>query len=767
MSYLGRSIKRVDGLGKVTGRTPYTPDLVLPGMVHAYPVFSNIPFGRITAIDLAAIKEAPGFIAIILAADIPGENQVGVIVHDQPLLADEVVRYVGDTIGLVVAETAAIAHALAELVQVKYEEYEPVLSMEAGRAGRGRLLHESNVACSHRSVRGDVEAGFSSSDLVVEGTFTTPHQEHFYLEPQSCLAIPEPEGGITIHGSLQCPYYVQRAVGGALGMSLARVRVVAAPLGGAFGGKEDVPSELCARAAVAAMLVGRPVKMVYDRRDDVQMTSKRHPFEMHYKVGVNRDGRLLAADVLLESNAGAYATLSSVVSYRAAIQALGPYRVENVRAISRAYYTNLPPSGAFRGFGAPQVCFGHERIMDHIAAELGIDPVELRLMNLIKPGDITSSGQRLDNCAGAEKTLTKARSTSGWLKRLPAGAGRYREGWGVATCLYGNGLGAAGWRMDGAGARLQLLRDGSLEVAYGLTDMGQGAITVVAQMSAEAVGVELSQVRVLPTDTANVPDSGPSVASRNVVLTGNAIRDAAEDLRKEMTSAAGQLLKCPPEQVEIEAGRVRDLQSGREIPLAELAEQMFVTNRSMGALGWWHAPPLDFDADRGQGEAYFAYSFAAQIARVKVDTVTGLVEVLKVWAAHDLGKAINVAGVEGQVEGAVSQAMGWALTEDLRMTDGRVDTVNFSTYLLPTFTDMAAVETIIIEEPEPLGPWGARGVGEPAIIPVAAAIANAVSDALGVPVDDLPITPEKVLALLDKADNGGLGTGTTAIGSHG
>ncbi len=745
----------------MTGRTPYTPDLGLPSMVHAYPIFSKVPFGRVTAIDLEPLKEAPGFVAVVLAADIPGENQVGVIIKDQPLLAGEVVRYVGDTIGLVVAETAIAAHALAAMVPVQYEEYEPVLSLEAGKAGRGRRLHESNIACSHRTVRGDLEAGFAGSDLVVEGTFTTPYQEHFYLEPQGCLAVPEPEGGITIHGSLQCPYYVQRAVAGALGISLARVRVVAAPIGGAFGGKEDVPSEICARAAVAARLTGRPVKLIYDRRDDVQLTSKRHPFEMYYKVGVDREGRLLAADVLLECNAGAYATLSPVVSYRAVMQSLGPYRVQNVRVVSRAYYTNLPPAGAFRGFGSPQVAFGHERIMEHIAAQLGLDPPELRLRNLLRPGDMTFTGQRLQACTGAEKTLTKALSASGWDKRSPDSTGRYRVGWGVATCLYGNGLGAAGWRLDGAGARLQLLKDGSLEVAYGLTEMGQGAITVVAQMAAEALGVDVSQVTVLPTDTGNVPDSGPSFASRNVVLTGNAIRAAADDLLGEMTAAAGQLLKCPEDQVEIGGGQVRDRRSGKVVTMAELAERMFVTNRRMSALGWWHAPSLDFDAHRGQGEAYFAYSFATHIARVKVDTLTGRVEVRKVWAAHDLGKAINVAGIEGQVEGAVSQAIGWALTEDLRLDHGRVETLNLSTYLLPTVKDMAAVETIIIEEPEPLGPWGARGIGEPAIIPAAAAIANAVSDALGAPVDQLPITPEKVLALLK---NGG--TDRHAVGEQ-
>ncbi|MEE9465157.1 MAG: xanthine dehydrogenase family protein, partial [Candidatus Neomarinimicrobiota bacterium] len=414
LNYLGKSIKRVDAPDKVTGRTRYTTDMEVPGMVHAYPVFSSIPFGRITKVDLGRAERADGFLAAVLAADIPGENQVGVIVEDQPLLAGETVRYIGDTIGLVVAETAAAAQAMAGLVQVKYEEYEPVLSINDSRADGGRRLHDSNLACTHQSLRGDLETGFARAAVVVEATFITPFQEHLYLEPQGCVAIPQPEGGVIIHGSLQCPYYVQRAVATALGLPMDRVRVAVAPIGGAFGGKEDVPSEICARAAVAATLLGRPVKMVYTRRDDVQLTSKRHPFKMHYRIGVSREGRLLAADVQLESNAGAYATLSPVVSYRATMQALGPYRVDNVRVVSRAYYTNLPPTGAFRGFGSPQAAFGHERIMDRIAAELGLDPIELRLRNILQPGDTTFTGQRLDSCAGAEQTLTKARAAADW-----------------------------------------------------------------------------------------------------------------------------------------------------------------------------------------------------------------------------------------------------------------------------------------------------------------------------------------------------------------
>ncbi|NOZ03514.1 MAG: molybdopterin-dependent oxidoreductase, partial [FCB group bacterium] len=497
----------------------------------------------------------------------------------------------------------------------------------------------------------------------------------------------------------------------------------------------------------------RPVKMVYRRRDDVQLTSKRHPFTMHYKVGVRKDGKLVAAEITLEENAGAYATLSTVVSYRATMQAMGPYVVPNVRVRSTAYYTNSPPTGAFRGFGSPQATFGHERMMDIIAERLGIDPVELRLKNVLRAGDTTLTGQRIDHSVGARETILKVREASQWDRRrkeTTAGS-RYLYGLGIAACHYGNCLGAAGWSLDGAAARIQVLRDGSVAVAYGLVEMGQGALTVIAQMTAEALGVRPERVVVLPTDSRNVPDSGPSVASRNVVMTGNAIREAAKKLKPILLSAAGELLECSPERITIKNDVVTDQATGNTLQFPELAEHLFLSNRQMEMLGWWHVPELAFDAEKGQGEAYFTYSYAAHIARVKVDTLTGLITVEKIWAAHDIGKAINPAGLEGQVEGGTTQGVGWAVTEHFRIEGGAVKTSNLSTYLLPTTMDVGEVETIIVEDPEPLGPWGAKGIGEPAIIPTAAAVTNAVSQALGVPLNEIPLTPERVLSIINRA----------------
>ncbi len=754
LDQIGKSLPRVDAPAKVTGETQFLTDMTVDRMIFAYPVFSTIPFGRIRGIDLKKAQAVEGYIDSILGDQVPGDNQVGVIIEDQPLFATEIVRYVGDTISLVVAESPSAARKAASLVGVEYEVFTPILGIEESKSATDRFIHETNIACRHQTNKGDVVAGFNKSDIIIEADFETPYQEHYYLEPQGCIAIPEEDDRVTIYGSLQCPFYVRKAVAKCLGISYSKVRVIQAPTGGAFGGKEDVPSEICARTALAARTTGRPVKMVYRRRDDVQLTSKRHPFRMHYKVGVRRDGKLLAAEITLEENAGAYATLSTVVSYRATMQAMGPYVIPNIKVRSTAYYTNLPPAGAFRGFGSPQATFGHERMMDIIAARLNLDPVELRLKNVLRAGDTTLTGQRIDHSVGARETILKVREASQWdqrRKELTPGP-RYLHGLGIAACHYGNCLGAAGWSLDGAAARIQILRDGSVTVAFGLVEMGQGALTVITQMTAETLGVSPERIVVLPTDSLNVPDSGPSVASRNVVMTGNAIREAARKLNPVLLSAAGELLECPPERITIKNDLVTDNANGNALQFPELAEHLFLSNRQMEMLGWWHVPRLSFDADKGQGEAYFTYSYAAHIAQVKVDTLTGLITVEKIWAAHDIGKAINPAGLEGQVEGGTTQGVGWAVTEHFRIEQGMVKTPNLSTYLLPTIMDVGEVETIIVEDPEPLGPWGAKGIGEPAIIPTAAAVANAVSDALGVPLNEIPLTPEKILSILNPAE---------------
>ena len=751
-TYIGQPLKRVDARGKVTGETQFLTDISVDGMIYSAPVYSRIPFGSITSIDSSEAQQSPGFIKFISAKDIPGENQVGVITNDQPLFADKTVRYIGDSIGLIVADNPARAFDIAKLIRITYTELDPIFTIEKSQSVTTGFIHENNISCQHKVIRGNVEDAFANADKIVEAEFTTAEQEHYYLEPQACIVTPLESGGVKILGSLQCPFYVQKAVSKVLGIPFNKVIVEQAPTGGAFGGKEDVPSEICARVALAAIITKRPVKMVYGREDDIQLTSKRHPFKLKYKVGVTDDGIITAAEVRLEENSGAYSTLSSVVSYRSAVQAMGPYVVPNVNIQSISYYTNLPPNGAFRGFGSPQAAFGHERMMDIVAEKIGMDSYSFRKLNIIKPNDQTITGQRLTSSVGAMETLKKSYNASNWGNcPRPQNEGRIKTGYGIALTHYGNCLGAAGWFMDGSAVKITLHRDGSVTVSFGLVEMGQGALTVVTQMTAEAFGIAPSRIQINPTSTEYVADSGPAVASRNVIMTGQAIINATENLLPEIKLAASKFLDCPSQNIVIENDKVTDNAGNTHCSFGDLTDYMYRSNYRMETTGWWHVPELNFNPDDGNGEAYFSYSFATHLAKVKVDTLTGLVKVQKVWAAHDVGTAINPAGIEGQVEGGISQGIGWAVTENLKYNNGLVQSQNLSTYLLPTANDISDVEVIIIEEPEPQGPWGAKGIGEPAIIPTGAAIANAVSNAIGQQVNQLPILPEYVLDLINQS----------------
>ena len=754
---IGKSYKRPDAPDKTTGKIKFITDVKIDNMVYGYPIYSKIPFGKIQSIDVSESEKVSGFCGAFSANDVPGENQIGVILKDQPLFSEKIVRFIGDSIGIAVAETESAAKCCAEKVKIEYEKFDPYFSINDSKSATSNFIHNNNIACEHQSIKGDIDKGFAASEHIYESDFITPVQEHYYLEPQGCIVIPNLDG-IEIHGSLQCPYYIQKAVAVVLGINLDKVVVIQAPTGGAFGGKEDIPSELAARAAVAAMQLQRPVKMIYNRHDDVQLSSKRHPFQMYYKVGISDDGKLLAAEIILKESAGAYATLSSVVSYRSTMQAMGPYVIPNIRVKSTSYYTNLPPNGAFRGFGSPQATFGHERMMDIVASRIGMDPIEFRLKNVLHSGNTTSTNQKLTVSVGIKETIEKSAEAAQWKHHTNSGENndRYLYGVGIGASHYGNCLGAAGWHMDGAGTNIQLNRDGSVSVAYGLIDMGQGAITVVTQMTAETLGIDPQRIIVLPTDTRNVPDSGPSVASRNIVMTGNAIRNAVEKLLPVLKKAGADLLNCISDSVNIENDIVSNNMNSNVVGFGDLIKFIYDTDPSFRLSntlihqdGWWHTPILNYNAEIGQGEAYFTYSYATHIAKVRVDKLTGLVKVEKIWAAHDVGKAINPAGIEAQVEGGVAQGIGYALIENFKIHNGRVLTDNLSTYLLPTALDISEVETIIVEDPEPLGPWGAKGIGEPAIIPTAAAIANAVSNAIGKPINQIPISPEKVLEILE------------------
>ncbi|MFN3346221.1 MAG: xanthine dehydrogenase family protein molybdopterin-binding subunit, partial [Candidatus Bipolaricaulaceae bacterium] len=694
---VGQGLPRVDAESKVKGQARYADDLSFPGMVHGKAIRSDRAHARIKKLDLSEVLAHPKVVCVVTAADIPGRNCVPIIYEDMPLLAQDIVRYVGEPIALVAAETSEDAKEAAQLARIEYEDLPAVFDpLEAMRPGAPQVAvpaaAEQGNIFNHMVIRkGDVERGFAEADVIVEGEYRVGYQEHAYLETQGMIAVLE-ENGITVYGTLQCPFYVQKAVAAVLGLPLSRVRVVQTATGGGFGGKEDVPSQVAAMAAVLTWKSGRPVKVVFDREEDILTTSKRHPAIVRYKTGAKRDGTLTAVEVEFYYNAGAYQTLSSAVLWRGLVHAAGPYRIPHVKVDAYSVATNTVPCGAFRGFGSPQVIFAHESQMDELARRLGMDPLELRRKNALREGDETATAQVLTESVGLTACLDRAKELARWEERKRAVAEfnakeKFRKrGLGVSTVMYGVGMGAKAPLLDKAGAYVKLEADGSVTVAVGNTEMGQGAMTVLAQIAAEALEVPFSSVHMAPVDTSRVPDSGPTVASRTTTVQGMAVLDAARKLKARINRAVQELLGCQNFVVE---GQVffdpRDPR--RRVTLQEVARWMWAHNWDMGATGWAEAAPVDWDPKTGLGNAYFVYAFACHIAEVEVDVLTGEAHVRGFWAVHDSGRIVNPKTAWGQVAGGIAQGIGYALLEELQTKDGRILHPTFTAYHIPTTLD--------------------------------------------------------------------------------
>ncbi len=754
---VGRTVPRLDAEAKVRGEARYADDLTFPGMLHGKAIRASVPHGRIKRLDLSRVRDQPGVVCVVTPADIPGENVVPVIYRDMPLLAEGIVRYVGEPIALLAAETREAAHRAAELAEVEYEElpavFDPLeaIGPDAPRVAVPEAAEAGNVF-NHMVIRkGDVARGFAEADVIVEGEYRVGYQEHVYIEPQGVIAFLE-DGGMAIYGTLQCPFYVQTAVAAVLGLPLSRVRVVQTATGGGFGGKEDVPSQLAAMAAVLAWVARRPVKLVYDREEDIETTSKRHPAVIRYRTGAKRDGTLVAVEVEFYYNAGAYQTLSSAVLWRGLIHAAGPYRIPNVKMDAYSVATNTVPCGAFRGFGSPQVIFAHESQMDELARRLGIDPLELRERNALREGDRTATDQLLTESVGLPEAIRRARELSRWdglrkeIEEFNRREPFKRRGLGVSTVMYGVGMGAKAPLLDKAGAYVKVEADGSVTVAVGNTEMGQGALTVLAQVAAEALGVRIGDVRLAPVDTSRVPDSGPTVASRTTTVAGAAVLDAARKLRTRIEAAAREFLGT--DEVEIADSEVWPQgEPEKAVPLSEVTRWMWAHNWDMGATGWAEGAPVDWDPETGLGKAYFVYAYACHIAEVEVDLLTGETHVRRFWAVHDSGRIVNPALARGQVAGGVAQGIGYALMEYLPSERGRIEGT-LMTYRIPTSADMPEELVIdFVEAPYSGGPYGAKGIGEVPLMASHAAVANAISHAVGARLREYPALPERVLSL--------------------
>lgn len=695
---VGRSVPRTDAWDKVTGAARYVDDLTFPGMLHGLTVRSTIPAGKIRSIHLDF--DTTGY-TIVDYRDIPGRNVIAAIDDDQPCLVEREVRHVAEPILLIAHEDRE--RLLDAIVHIDYEpatpEFDPCRSQVSFKT----------ITIS----KGDIDRGFDEADFVIEGEYRVGHQEHAYIETNGVIAVPG-ESSVTVYGSLQCPYYVHKALKVLLGLPGDRVRVVQTETGGGFGGKEEYPSIIAGHAALLALKSGRPVKLVYDRAEDMLATTKRHPGIIRHRTGVRRDGRFTALQIDVVLDGGAYTTLSPVVLSRGVLHASGPYRCPHVRITGRVMQTNTPPSGAFRGFGAPQTLFAMEVHVERVAETLGIDPVRLRQINAFRAGDTTATGQRLGRDTSALRVLREAVRRTDFQRRRRALRGTNR-GLGLALFFHGSGFTGAGEVRLASQATLELTPTGA-RIRVASTEIGQGARTTLAQIVAETLGWPIEAIEVAQPDTARVPDSGPTVASRTCMIVGGILRRCAAEMKRRL----GPL--TPAEYL-----RARG-------PLV-------ITKQ------YRKPPSICWDEDQYRGDAYGTYGWACDVAEVEYDPVTYEIRPVRITAVQEFGRPVNPTLAAGQIEGGTAQGIGYALLEEVVMRDGRMANAQLTNYQVPTTCDTPPIDVVIVENRYAHGPFGAKGVGEMPFDGTAPAVINAIRN-LGIDIRELPATPERIMAVV-------------------
>ncbi len=715
---------RREGPAKLTGAAKYADDLVFPGAWFGVTVRSTQPHARLLGIHLD-----DGFdwtrVIVVSADDIPGENVVSLIDDDQPVLVPVggEIRHQAEPCALIAAPDRATLHAAKQHITLRTERLPAVFDP---------LKSEQEFA--HYTVEsGDAAAAMATAELVIEGTYRVGHQEQLYIENQAMIAVPREDGGVTVHGSLQCPYYVHKAMKRALDMGDELAVVVQAETGGGFGGKEEYPSVLAVHASLLALKCHKPVRMIYDRHEDISATTKRHPAVIRYRSGVSATGELVAQEIEVIMDGGAYATLTAVVLSRGTLHAGGPYRCPNVRITGRAMATNTPPNGAFRGFGAPQTEFAAEMQINRIAEALDASPLDLRRRWVYREGDTTPTGQILrESVAGIEvleaaaeaATFDRTHAQTRSMRDARTDSARTATGIGLALAWHGAGFTGSGEVKLASVASLELTEDGRIRILTASTEMGQGTKTIFPQIVADALGVAYEEVEIAPQDTSIVPDSGPTVASRTAMVVGGLLIKAAEKLRARVESEAGR----PFAEAYRDAGPMR-------------IDEQFVPY-----------PGEPFDDKTYRGDAYPAFGWACAVAKVDVDLDTGEVAVRECVSANDMGTVIHPVLAEGQIEGGTLQAIGYATIEEMKLIDGRYLNDRLATYLIPTSLDAPRIRSIFVEKPFSGVPHGAKGIGELPMDVGAPAVVAAIHDAIGVWIHDLPATPERIMAALSGGD---------------
>jgi CO/xanthine dehydrogenase Mo-binding subunit len=745
-SIVGKSVPRKEGRDKVTGRSQYVDDMVLPNMLFGATVRSQIPRGRIRKITFGPGIAWDEFV-IASAKDIPGKNCISLIGDDQPCLANEFVNHPEEPILVLAHPDRHLLPKAVEAVSIEYDPLPAIFAIEESERHSEIVWGEDNIFKTYLIEKGEVDGIWEKADYIVEGEYTTGAQEQLYIENNGMIAAFDAAQGITVWGSLQCPYYVHKALIALCNLPAEKVRVVQMETGGAFGGKEEYPSMIAAHAALLAIKSGKPVKIIYDRMEDMAATTKRHPSRTRHRTAVSKDGNILGGEIDFTIDGGAYLTLSPVVLSRGAIHAGGPYYWPSVRIRAKAVATNAPPHGAFRGFGAPQSLFAMERHLDRIAQEVGLSPVEIRRRNFLQRGQTTTTEQVVREPINLRKLLDRALEVSDYHSKKQRFAnenqlGTTRKGMGIAAFLHGAGFTGSGERYLSSVVAVEGCADGSVRVLVSSTEFGQGTKTVLSQIAAEALGLPYENVSVAQPDTLEVPNSGPTVASRTAMIVGKLVQSAALGIKQTLISS----------------GLLREDYSADEFRAA--CQRYVAAHGQFRCWSRYEAPKdIFWDDEKYRGEAYAAFAWAVYIAEVTVDLTTYSVSVDDFVARQEVGKVLHPLLAKGQIIGGVAQGIGFSLYEKVAWNNGRMQNSQMTNYIMPTSSDLPPIRVFFEELGNVYGAYGAKGIGELPMDGPAPAIVNAVEDALGVAFDFVPLLPENIMdGLAASSQESGVGS---------
>jgi len=755
---VGTDVRRVDGLEKVTGLAKYAADYLIEKALRVKAVRSPFAHAIVKRIDKASALKVPGVEAVILPEDVPGENQIGYLVDDQPILTTKA-RYVGDIVALVAAKDERATWQGADQLRVDYEELPAVFDPQEALKGNFKIHDHGNIAAEAKVKKGNVEEAFRQCDVIVERTYRAGSQDHAYLEPEAAVAIPTGMKGVTVIGTTQNPFRTRHTVARVLGWRDSEVTVMTPYIGGGFGGKDTYGPLICCLATLAAVILGKPAMIVYPRYESFAYRFKRGPFEIKFKTGATKDGKLKAIQVDYIVDAGGYATWSVGFTKRAAYHATGVYEVDHVKVEGLAVYTNNLPNAAFNGFGNPQMLFAAESQMDIMAEALHMDPVEFRLKNALVPGSRTGTNQLLDHAVGIKELIQRVGEKADWRGKRAQYAGdqpgNKRRGIGIGCSWHG--CGTTGFKRDWAGASVIVNPDGSVTYSTGIVEIGQGTTTSHAMMVAEVLGIPFERVRVDANNTGTMPDSGETHAQRGTIIGGTAAVDAALKIRKRMNKLAAELWECTEEEVAFENGETYNLKHpSQRIAFKDLAYEMYMRGIPPAEYGFIKARRGVPDPETGQGDPYAAYTFGCTIAEVEVDLETGQVEVLRLVPGVAAGKIIQPAVAKGQVYGCGMLGLGYALTERVVRQDGKMMNPSYIDYLIPTIKDKPEMADLVcVEDEYKYSGFGAKGVGEIAFIATPLAIANALYQATAIRFCEMPLDMEKIyFALREKKSHG-------------